>query len=136
MGLHTFYVDSTATAYTWINPDVFKAVADAYPDVLLIPENESLRYFAYSAPLNSYVHHKITSTPFGARMVYPQSFSVLMTSDGDRPEDHAALVDAVRHGDILLFNSLYNDAGAEKIKKIYGEAAQGIGDQKSEIRGR
>ena len=135
-GCTLFYVDSTATAYTWINPDVFKAVADAYPDVLLIPENESLRYFAYSAPLNSYVHHKITSTPFGARMVYPQAFSVLMTSDGDRPEDHAALVDAVRHGDILLFNTLYNDAGAEKIKKIYEEATQGIGDQKSEIRGR
>jgi hypothetical protein len=47
-GCTLFYVDSTATAYTWINPDVFKAVADAYPDVLLIPENESLRYFAYS----------------------------------------------------------------------------------------
>jgi hypothetical protein len=123
-GCKLFYVDSTATAYTWINPDVFKAVADAYPDVLLIPENESLRYFAYSAPLNSYVHHKITSTPIGARMVYPQAFSVLMTSDGDRPEDHAALVDAVRHGDILLFNSLYNDAGAEKIQKMYLEAGR------------
>jgi len=123
-GCTLFYVDSTATAYTWINPDVFKAVADAFPDVLLIPENESMRYFAYSAPLNSYVHHKITSTPIGARMVYPQSFSVLMTSDGDRPEDHAALVDAVRHDDILLFNGLYNDAGAEKIKKIYLEAGR------------
>ena len=121
-GCTLFYVDSTATAYTWINPDVFKAVADAYPDVLLIPENESLRYFAYSAPLNSYVHHKITSTPIGARMVYPKAFSVLMTSDGDRPEDHAALVDAVRRGDILLFNALYNDAGAEKIQKLYEEA--------------
>ena len=132
-GCTLFYVDSTATAYTWINPDVFKAVADAYPDVLLIPENESMRYFAYSAPLNSYVHHKITSTPVGARMVYPKSFSVLMTSDGDRPEDHAALVDAVRHDDILLFNGRYNDAGAEKIKKIYEEAAQGIGDQRSVI---
>ena len=127
-GCTLFYVDSTATAYTWINPDVFKAVADAYPDVLLIPENESMRYFAYSAPLNSYVHHKITSTPVGARMVYPKAFSVLMASDGDRPEDHAALVDAVRSGDILLFNAPFNDAG-EKIKKIYGEARQGIGDQ-------
>jgi len=47
-----------------------------------------------------------------------------MTSDGDRPEDHAALVDAVRHDDILLFNGLYNDAGAEKIKKIYLEAGR------------
>jgi len=123
-GCTLFYVDSTATAFTWLNPDVFKAVADAYPDVLLIPENESMRYFAYSAPLNSYFHHKITSTPVGARLVYPKSFSVLMAPDGDRPEDHDALVSAVRRGDILVFNSWYMSEGAKKIKKIYEEASR------------
>ena len=123
-GCTLFYVDSTATAYGSINPDVFKAVADAFPDVLLIPENESMRYFAYSAPLNSYVHHKITSTPVGARLVYPKAFSVLMAPDGDRPEDHDVLVNAVRRGDILLFNGWYMNEGALKIKKIYEEAAQ------------
>jgi hypothetical protein len=121
-GCTLFYVDSTATAFTWLNPDVFKAVADAYPDVLLIPENESMRYFAYSAPLNSYMHHKIASTPVGARLVYPKAFSVLMAPEGDRPEDHNALVSAVRRGDILLFNGWYMNEGAAKIKKIYGEA--------------
>src|SRR6266480_1788455 len=123
-GCTLFYVDSTATASGSLDPDVFKKVADADPDVLMTPENESMRYFAYSAPLNSYVHHKVTSTPAGARMVYPTAFSVLMASDGDRPEDHAALVNAVRNGDILLFNCLYNDAGAEKIKKLYEEATR------------
>ena len=121
-GCTLFYVDSTATAFTWLNPDVFKAVADAYPDVLLIPENESMRYFAYSAPLNSYVHHKITSTPVGARLVYPKAFSVLMAPEGDRPEDHDALVSAVRRGDILLFNGWYMSNEAGKIKKLYQEA--------------
>jgi hypothetical protein len=121
-GCTLFYVDSTATAYGALKPDVFKAVADAYPDVLLIPENESMRDFAYSAPLNSYVHHKITSTPVGARLVYPNAFSVLMAPEGDRPEDHDALESAVRRGDILLFNGWYMNDGAEKIKKIYGEA--------------
>jgi hypothetical protein len=138
-GCTLFYVDSTTTAAIGgrsYYPEVFKAVAEAYPDVLLIPENESMRYFAYSAPLNSYVHHKITSTPVGARLVYPNAFSVLMAADGDRPEDHAALLNAVRHGDILLFNGWYHNTGAEKVKKLYEEATQGIGDQKSEIRGR
>jgi hypothetical protein len=123
-GCTLFYVDSTTTAAIGgrsYYPEVFKAVAQAYPDVLLIPENESMRYFAYSAPLNSYMHHKITSTPLGARLVYPNAFSVLMASDGDRPEDHAALLDAVRHGDILLFNSWYHSTGAEKVKKLYEE---------------
>jgi hypothetical protein len=123
-GCTLFYVDSTATAGRPFYPDVFKAVAQAFPDVLLIPENESMRYFAYSAPLNSYVHHKITSTPVGARFVYPKAFSVLMAADGDRPEDHAALLDAVRHGDILLFNGWYMNDGAEKIKKLYEEATR------------
>ena len=121
-GCTLFYVDSTASVSGALNPDVFKAVADAYPDVLLIPENESLRYFAYSAPLNSYQHHKITSTPVGARMVYPKAFSVLMAAEGDRQEDHDALESAVRRGDILLFNGWYMNDGAKKIKKLYEEA--------------
>jgi hypothetical protein len=122
-GCTLFYVDSTATVSGAINPEVFKVLAEAYPDILLIPENESMRYFANSAPLNSYQHHKITSTPVGARLVYPNAFSVLMAPGGDQPEDHAALLDAVRHGDILLFNSWYHSAEAEKIKKLYEEAA-------------
>jgi hypothetical protein len=126
-GCTLFYVDSTTTAVIGgrsYYPDVFKAVADAYPDVLLIPENESMRYFAYSAPLNSYMHHRVTSTPVGARMVYPEAFSVLMAPDGDRPEDHDALVTAVRQGDILLFNGWYKSDGVEKIKKLYQEAGR------------
>ena len=125
-GCTLFYMDSTVTANGPLNPDIFKALADAYPDVLLIPENESMRYFAYSAPLNSYQHHRITSTPVGARMVYPKAFSVLMAADGDRPEDHEALRDAVRQGDILLFNGWYGSEGAAKIKKLYEEAGVGL----------
>jgi hypothetical protein len=122
-GCTLFYIDSTVVATgESLDADVFKAVADAYPDVLLIPENESMRYFAYSAPLNSYVHHKVTSTPTGARTVYPKAFSVLMAPDGDRPEDHDALVTAVQHGDILLFNGWWNNDGVAKIKKLYEEA--------------
>jgi hypothetical protein len=121
-GCTLFYVDSTAWAGRPLYPEVFQAVAQAHPDVLLIPENESMRYFAYSAPLNSYMHHRVTSTPAGARMVYPKSFSVLMAPDGDRPEDHDALVTAVRRGDILLFNGWYNSDGVGKIKKLYEEA--------------
>ena len=123
-GCTLFYVDSTATVNGSLNPDVFKAVADAFPDVLLIPENESMRYFAYSAPLNSYVHHKITSTPVGARLVYPKAFGVLMAPEGDRPEDHDALVTAVRGGDILLFNGWYGGNESGKIKKLYEEATR------------
>jgi hypothetical protein len=121
-GCTLFYVDSTATINGALNPDIFKALAEAYPDVLLIPEKESMRYFAYSAPFNSYMHHRVISTPVGARLVYPKAFSVLMAPGGDRPEDHDALVSAVRRGDILLFNGWYGSKEAGKIKELYEEA--------------
>ena len=74
MGLHTFLCgfncDRQVARFI---PTFLKRSRDAYPDVLLIPENESMRYFAYSAPLNSYVHHKITSTPVGARIGLSES---------------------------------------------------------------
>jgi hypothetical protein len=120
----TYYVDLGAPIGRSLYPDVFKTVAQTYPDILLIPENEAMRYFAYSAPLNSYMHHRITSTPAGARMVYPKAFSVLMAPDGDQPDDHAALLNAVRHGDILLFNCWYPSPGTERIKKLYQETSQ------------
>jgi hypothetical protein len=128
-GCTLFYIDSTVgKTHLALSPDVFKSVADAYPDVLLMPENESMRYFACSAPLNSYVHHKITSTPVGARMVYPKAFSVLLAPEGFRPEDDDALVDAVRNGDILIFNSWYKNQGVTKIEEIYGKAGSLITD--------
>ncbi len=46
-----------------------------------------------------------------------------MAPEGDRPEDHSALLNAVRHGDILLFNCWYANTGAEKVKRLYADAA-------------
>jgi hypothetical protein len=57
------------------------------------------------------------------RLVYPKAFSVLMAPDGDQPEDHIALLNAVQRGDILLFNCWYHSTGSEKIKKLYEEAS-------------
>jgi Ni,Fe-hydrogenase III small subunit len=55
-------------------------------------------------------------------LAYPKTFSVLMAPEGDRSEHHVALVDAVRRGDILLFNGWYGGNEAGKIKKLYEEA--------------
>ena len=62
---------------------------------------------------------------------------MLMAPEGDRPEDSAALLDAVRHGDILFFNGWYYERGSFKIKKISEEAEQGWEPEtrRSEIRG-
>jgi hypothetical protein len=122
-GCTLFYIDSSVDGkHQPLSPDVFAEVAKSFPDVLLMPENESMRYFANTAPLNSYGHHRVTSTPAGARTVYPNAFSVLMATDGDRPEDHAALVAGIRGGDILLFNCWFRHPGLDKIKALYQDA--------------
>jgi hypothetical protein len=58
-----------------------------------------------------------------------------MAPEADRPEDHDALVTTLRNGDIVLFNGWYAGDEAGKIKKLYEEAAQGTGDQRSEVGG-
>jgi hypothetical protein len=123
-GCTLFYVDSTVDKKGALDAEVFKKLQEAFPDVLSMPENENLRDYAYSAPLNSFAHHGITSTPASVREVYPQAFSGLLASATPEKfaENHAALVDAVRHGDILIVNGWYGGQHIENVKNIYEEA--------------
>ena len=41
---------------------------------------KNFRYFAYSAPLNSFHHHGVTSTPPSIREVYDQAFSTILAT--------------------------------------------------------
>lgn len=123
-GCTLFYMDSTVDKTGALSPDVLGRVAQANPGVLLMPENETLRDYAFSAPLNSFMHHQVTSTPPGARAVYPRAFSTLLAHDGDFDLYRQALVDAVRRGDILLFQGWWPNPANTKIKAIYEEAAR------------
>lgn len=121
-GCSLFYIDSTVKGEAALDADVFQKVGAAFPDALMIPENETLRYYAYSAPLNSFQHHKVTSTPPGARAVYPRAFSVLLAGEGELNAHRAELVAAVRRGDILLFHGWWPNPNNALIKSIYEEA--------------
>jgi hypothetical protein len=125
-GCTLFYVDSTYGPVGALNAEVFETIARRHPDILLMPENESFRYFAYSAPLNSFHHHGVTSTPSSLREVYGQAFSALLaTTTGDKMRTgRAALVEAVRRGDILIVNAWYEGRHIEFVKDVYRDAAQ------------
>jgi hypothetical protein len=124
-GCTLFYVDSTVDRAGPLDANVFATVARMHPDILLLPENESFRYFAYSAPLNSFAHHSVTSTPASVREVYPTAFSALLASapDDKLTEGRSALVEAVRRGDILIVNGWYGGKHVYITKSIYAEAA-------------
>lgn len=124
-GCTLFYLDSTVDAERRALPaDLFQHLAEANRDVLLVPENETLRDYAYAAPLNSFQHHGVTSTPPGARLVYPRAFSVLFAMEGDYAHHFDALVASVRRGDILLFRGWWADPNNAEIRRIYEAAAK------------
>jgi hypothetical protein len=104
---------------------VFRTIHQRYPDILLLPENETLRYYAYSSPLNSFQHHSVTGTPPSVREVYGESFSALLATATEEKmrAGHDALVESVRRGDILIVNGWYRGTHTEFVKSIYREAA-------------
>lgn len=127
-GCTLFYVDSTVNAHGYaLSPTVFQTVTAANPDVLLMPENQTTRDYAYTAPFDSFFHHGATGTPAGVCAVYPAAFTCLYAT-GDGPKgtldaNHDKLLAAVKRGDILLFHCWYDPPENAKIKRIYEEAA-------------
>jgi len=121
-GCTIFYVDSTYDAAGALDADVFRQIHETYPDILLLPENETFRYYAYSAPLNSFQHQNVTSTPPTVRKVYGDAFSALLATVTDPVQMNAgrdALVQAVRNGDILIVSAAYPGPHIEFVKSIY-----------------
>ena len=55
----------------------------------------------------------------------PKAFSVLMAPDGDRLEDHDALVTAIRSRDIFLFKGWYNNIRVYENQKALRTSSRG-----------
>src|SRR5260221_637977 len=125
-GCTIFYIESSYDVVGSLNADVFRTIAERYPDILVMPENENFRDFVYSAPLNSFHHHNVTSTPASVREVYGEAFSTLLvtTTEEKMRAGYAALVDAVRRGDVLIVNAWYAGKHTEFVKSIYRDAGQ------------
>jgi len=90
--------------------------------VLLVPEHESHRYYSFSAPYHT-LEMGIASTPSFVRDVYPDAFSVIYVPK-DVAKHRAELVEAVRHGDILLIVGWHETGDTAEVRKIYEEAGR------------
>jgi hypothetical protein len=123
-GATLFYIDSTVDDKdkSPLPATVFEHLRRDFPDILMMPENETARYYASSAPLNSFADHNVSGTPQVVRELYTQAFSVLLAGDGDFKTYHNQLVESIRRGDILLFRGWWNDPNNATIKSIYQEA--------------
>jgi hypothetical protein len=88
-----------------------------------MPEHMNMRYYGYSAPYRE-LRGGWTATPPLARAIYPDAFSLINTADG-HPEVHRReLLNAVRHGDILMYRSWFRDPGNDAVKAIMAESRE------------
>lgn len=118
-GASLFYVDSNA--FSGQGPylsEVFEKVLAVHPDVLIMPELESIRYYRTMAPYNEldlgfvYAHGMATN-------VWPQAFSVVNVSDGMQDWSYDMLVDSVRKGNILMGRGWFTDTSTTQVRDIY-----------------
>jgi hypothetical protein len=116
-GVRMFYIDSNDPT----RPQDIAALAAAFPDTLFIPENDATEFYRFSAPYGE-VRGGHLETPPLARTLYPTSFSVIESVNGPIADYRAQLVDAVRDGNVLMFQAWYNSANNTLIKSIYDEA--------------
>jgi len=100
---------------------IFRNIAKAFPDVLLIPEHANVLHYAYTAPYKE-IRQGNFSTPADARRVYPEAFSILYVADAPVDEHREQLVKAVKNGDILLFRGWWDDPFNAKAKSIMQDA--------------
>lgn len=123
-GATLFYVDSNGGPYDPSNAEVFRRVAATFPDVLLMPEHQNLKYQAYTAPYND-LRVESSVTPDETRLAYPRAFSVINGEAAQLTKRRAELVRAVRAGDVLVFNAWYDSDEGKLVKSIYDEAKLG-----------
>lgn len=106
---------------------MLRGIKERHPDILLIPElasddfTQHLTNWGYGAQyqeldLGGY------GTPTAVRALYPAAFSVVNIADGPIEEQRAALVQAVRNGDILMTRGWFGDPRNAIVKSIYEEA--------------
>ena len=124
-GATLFYVDSNGGPYDPTDAEIFKRVARANSDVLLIPEHQNAAYYAYTAPYSGTTE----DSPFTSdevRKTYPNAFGVVKLMGDDFNARRAAIVEAARHGDILMFNGWYDSPDGAIVRDINAQIGQGL----------
>ncbi|GAA3765826.1 hypothetical protein [Terriglobus aquaticus] len=104
-GATMFYVDSSVDANGGtLDPAIFQKLITDMPGFLLIPEESTPRYYAYTAPFYSFLFHTDLGTPASVYQYYPNAFGVNLVNDvaaSTLEQYRPQLVQAVQQGDVL-----------------------------------
>jgi Bacterial Ig domain len=125
-GVTLFYVDSAVDANGGtLSPSIFQALSAALPDSLIMPEESTPKFYAYTAPFQTFIYHTDLGTSADVYNYYPKAFSVNLVNDVDpgllaqyRPQ----LTESVRRGDILMVHADYWQANNPTVVQMYVDA--------------
>ena len=112
-----------------LDAGIFQQAAQALPDSLLIPEETTPKYYAYTAPFQSFLFHGDLGTDPSVYAYYPHAFSVNLINDVDPGKLSAAipaLTAAVKNGDVLITHGDYWQANNPTIISIYQAAGVAV----------
>lgn len=125
-GATIFYIDSTVDGDRGTLPAaIFKQVAAEFPDSLLIPEESTPLYYAYTAPFKSFIYLNATGTDPDVYHIYPDAFSAVLINNvapAKLAAAKTALEQQVAHGDIMMGQVDYREANNETIAALYRQA--------------
>jgi hypothetical protein len=125
-GATLFYVDSTVEANGGtLDSSIFQQAAAAFPDSLLIPEETTPKYYAYTAPFMTFLFHGDLGTALDVYDYYPKAFSVNLVNDvdaGKLAQYRPQLTASVKRGDILMVHADYWQANDPTVVEIYEDA--------------
>lgn len=117
-GATLFYLDSNGDPNLPLDADIMRRVSAAHRDVLIIPEHENTRYYAYTVPYRELRQNQFT-TPDRVRLTYPAAFGVTYVADGDFGRHYNSLVTAVQKGDMLMPRAWFSDPANDQVRRIY-----------------
>ncbi len=135
-GCTLFYMDSNVDWYgdpaeipdaagysAAIDDQVLADLCRKFPDVLIMPEWETLRSYAYAAPYSQLNYNKNTAPPPEVLKAYPKAFLVNSPDDQSIPPNWPELLTALRRGDILYFSGWWPAPENAMVRTLYRLAA-------------
>ncbi len=127
-GATLFYVDSDVKANgANLDASIFEQAAAALPDSLIIPEESTPKYYAYTGVFKTFLFHTDLGTPAEVYNYYPKAFSVNLVNDVNAKklmEYRQQLTDSVRKGDILMVHADYWQANDSTVVQMYMDAGR------------
>ena len=121
-GATLFYVDSNVDINGGtLDPAIFQQTAAAMPNCLIMPEHQTPKYFAYTAPYTQLTNSG-SITPPEVKATYPNAFSDIYVADGSITQNMTQLTNAVKAGDNLLFRSWFIDPQNKLVQQVYQAA--------------